>query len=187
MKWPIAFACVLNLIFWRLYFLSRFYSAFVFLSFVIMMWNFLIFSRVNLWSCLKSIILYQDPNYFLLKEDESPCIFGPIEKQRWSYACAKQLIERLIYGELMIQSCCWEPVIVCWITLHVPIITLLCPFTAEGAENGLEFTIVRPFNWIGPRMDFIPGIDGPSEGVPRVLACFSNVCMFYLLVWDGHL
>ncbi|RWV94616.1 hypothetical protein GW17_00042829 [Ensete ventricosum] len=35
---------------------------------------------------------------------------------------------------------------------------------AEGAaENGLEFTIVRPFNWIGP-----------SEGVPRVLACFSN-------------
>ncbi|KAL4577054.1 hypothetical protein LXL04_013155 [Taraxacum kok-saghyz] len=39
---------------------------------------------------------------------------------------------------------------------------------AEGAENGLEFTIVRPFNWIGPRMDFIPGIDGPSEGVPRV-------------------
>lgn len=49
-------------------------------------------------------------------------------------------------------------------------------FAAEGAENGLEFTIVRPFNWMGPRMDFIPGIDGPSEGVPRVLACFSNVC-----------
>jgi UDP-apiose/xylose synthase len=23
-------------------------------------------------------------------------------------------------------------------------------------------------------MDFIPGVDGPSEGVPRVLACFSN-------------
>ncbi|MBA0858123.1 hypothetical protein Goshw_021921, partial [Gossypium schwendimanii] len=83
-----------------------------------------------------------DPAYYVLKEDTSPCIFGSIEKQRWSYACAKQLIERLIY--------------------------------AEGAENGLEFTIVRPFNWIGPRMDFIPGIDGPSEGVPRVLACFSN-------------
>ncbi|XP_058740778.1 UDP-D-apiose/UDP-D-xylose synthase-like [Vicia villosa] len=66
-----------------------------------------------------------------------------IEKQRWSYACAKQLIERLVY--------------------------------AEGAENGLKVTIVRPFNWIGLRMDFIPGIDGPSEGVPRVLACFSNV------------
>ncbi|KAJ8505009.1 hypothetical protein OPV22_005895 [Ensete ventricosum] len=52
---------------------------------------------------------------------------------------------------------------------------------AEGMENGLEFTIVRPFNWIGPRMDFIPGIDGPSEGVPRVLACFSN----NLLCHDG--
>lgn len=55
-------------------------------------------------------------------------------------------------------------------------------FTAEGAENGLEFTIVRPFNWIGPRMDFIPGIDGPSEGVPRVLACFSNVSSNSFLV-----
>ncbi|MBA0594517.1 hypothetical protein Gorai_011420, partial [Gossypium raimondii] len=86
--------------------------------------------------------LRKDPAYYVLKEDTSPCIFGSIEKQRWSYACAKQLIERLIY--------------------------------AEGAENGLDFTIVRPFNWIGPRMDFIPGIDGPSEGVPRVLACFSN-------------
>ncbi|KAG6524675.1 hypothetical protein ZIOFF_014610 [Zingiber officinale] len=86
--------------------------------------------------------LRKEPEFFVLKEDASPCIFGSIEKQRWSYACAKQLIERLIY--------------------------------AEGAENGLEFTIVRPFNWIGPRMDFIPGIDGPSEGVPRVLACFSN-------------
>ncbi|WZZ56833.1 hypothetical protein YC2023_056940 [Brassica napus] len=86
--------------------------------------------------------LRQDPDFYVLKEDTSPCIFGSIEKQRWSYACAKQLIERLVY--------------------------------AEGAENGLEFTIVRPFNWIGPRMDFIPGIDGPSEGVPRVLACFSN-------------
>ncbi|KMZ65985.1 UDP-D-apiose/UDP-D-xylose synthase 2 [Zostera marina] len=84
--------------------------------------------------------LRQDPAFFVLKEDESPCIFGSIDKQRWSYACAKQLIERLVY--------------------------------AEGAENGLEFSIVRPYNWIGPRMDFIPGIDG--EGVPRVLACFSD-------------
>ncbi|KMZ66345.1 UDP-D-apiose/UDP-D-xylose synthase 2 [Zostera marina] len=84
--------------------------------------------------------LRQDPAFYVLKENESPCIFGSIDKQRWSYACAKQLIERLVY--------------------------------AEGAENGLEFSIVRPYNWIGPRMDFIPGIDG--EGVPRVLACFSD-------------
>ncbi|PWA78404.1 bifunctional polymyxin resistance protein, ArnA [Artemisia annua] len=51
------------------------------------------------------------PAYYILKEDTSPCIFGSIDKQRWSYACAKQLIERLIY--------------------------------AEGAENGLEFTITQ--------------------------------------------
>jgi nucleoside-diphosphate-sugar epimerase len=60
---------------------------------------------------------------------------------------------------------------------------------AEGAENGLEFTIVRPFNWIGPRMDFIPGVDGPSEGVPRVLACFSNVrvLFFFILAEDYYI
>lgn len=33
----------------------------------------------------------------------------------------------------------------------------------ERVENDLEFTIVGPFNRIGPRMDLIPGIDGPSE------------------------
>ncbi|PNY17224.1 bifunctional polymyxin resistance protein ArnA [Trifolium pratense] len=84
----------------------------------------------------------KDPKYYMLTEDVTPCIFGPVEKQRWSYACAKQMTDRLIY--------------------------------AEYAENGLKFTIVRPYNWIGPRMDFIPGVDGPSDGVPRVLACFSN-------------
>lgn len=89
--------------------------------------------------------LRKEAENFVLTEDESPCIYGSIEKQRWSYACAKQLIERLIFG--------------------------------EGAENGLKFTIVRPFNWIGPRMDFIPGVDGPSDGVPRVLACFSTNLM----------
>lgn len=34
----------------------------------------------------------------------------------------------------------------------------------------LSWTVLRPFNFIGPRMDFIPGIDG--EGIPRVLANF---------------
>ncbi len=41
---------------------------------------------------------------------------------------------------------------------------------AYGRERGLRYTIIRPFNFIGPRMDFIPGVDG--EGIPRVLACF---------------
>lgn len=49
--------------------------------------------------CWVHAVLQQDPAYYVLKEDESPCIFGSIEKQRWSYACAKQLIERLIFGK----------------------------------------------------------------------------------------
>lgn len=36
----------------------------------------------------------------------------------------------------------------------------------------LRYSIVRPFNFIGPWMDFMPGFDG--EGIPRVLACFSS-------------
>jgi len=42
-------------------------------------------------------------------------------------------------------------------------------------EHGLPFTIVRPFNFFGPRMDFIPGRDG--EGIPRVLACFMTALL----------
>ncbi|MFB9148813.1 NAD-dependent epimerase/dehydratase family protein [Roseovarius ramblicola] len=41
---------------------------------------------------------------------------------------------------------------------------------AHHKQNGLPFTIVRPLNFFGPRMDFIPKRDG--DGVPRVLACF---------------
>jgi UDP-apiose/xylose synthase len=46
---------------------------------------------------------------------------------------------------------------------------------AHGQENGLPFTIIRPYNWFGPRMDFIPGRDG--DGVPRVLACFMTALL----------
>ena len=41
---------------------------------------------------------------------------------------------------------------------------------AHHKESGMPFTIIRPFNFFGPRMDYLPGRDG--EGVPRVLACF---------------
>jgi UDP-apiose/xylose synthase len=84
-----------------------------------------------------------DTESILLREDGSPLILGPVSAQRWSYACAKQLVERYIFG--------------------------------YAEERGLHYTIVRPFNFIGPRMDFIPGIDG--EGVPRVLACFLAALM----------
>ncbi|KAJ1410569.1 putative dihydroflavonol reductase [Sesbania bispinosa] len=53
-------------------------------------------------------------------------------------------------------------------------------FTAEGAGNGLEFSIVRPFDWIGPRMDSIPGIEGPSESVPWVLHALAMPVYFLI-------
>ena len=76
-------------------------------------------------------------------EDETALFLGPVARERWTYAAAKQLLERVIW--------------------------------AHGRHGGLPFTIVRPFNVIGPRMDFIPGVDG--EGIPRVLACFLNALM----------
>lgn len=36
----------------------------------------------------------------------------------------------------------------------------------------LHWTVVRPFNFIGPQMDFMPGVDG--DGIPRVLANFCS-------------
>jgi UDP-apiose/xylose synthase len=46
---------------------------------------------------------------------------------------------------------------------------------AHGEENQLPWTVVRPYNWFGARMDFIPGRDG--DGVPRVLACFMTALL----------
>lgn len=86
---------------------------------------------------------YDDPELYELREDETPLIMGPIQNQRWSYACAKQMAERLVY--------------------------------AHHDEDGLPFTIIRPLNFFGPRMDYIPSRDG--EGVPRVLACFMAALM----------
>jgi UDP-apiose/xylose synthase len=78
-----------------------------------------------------------------MREDETSLCLGPVHKERWSYAAAKQLLERVIW--------------------------------AHGKHSGLNFTLVRPFNVIGPRMDFIPGVDG--EGIPRVLASFMHALL----------
>ncbi len=78
-----------------------------------------------------------------MDEGETPLLLGPVTSQRWSYACAKQLLERYVYA------------------LH--------------KEKGLDFTLVRPFNFLGPRMDFLPGREG--EGLPRVLACFTGALL----------
>jgi UDP-apiose/xylose synthase len=90
-----------------------------------------------------------------MAEDGSALWVGPVHRERWSYACAKQLLERVIF--------------------------------ASGRHHGLPFTIVRPFNVIGPRMDFLPDIDG--EGLPRVLAAFMSALMrgeSLLLVGGGR-
>jgi UDP-apiose/xylose synthase len=86
-----------------------------------------------------------DPETDTFREEATPLVLGPVRAQRWTYACAKQLLERAIF--------------------------------AHGFEHGLEYTIVRPFNFIGPRMDFLPSASGGDAGVPRVLACFMDALL----------
>ncbi len=78
-----------------------------------------------------------------MSEDHTGFFLGPVDRERWTYACAKQLLERVIW--------------------------------AHGRHGDLDFTIIRPFNVIGARMDFLPGVDG--DGVPRVLASFMNALL----------
>jgi nucleoside-diphosphate-sugar epimerase len=67
----------------------------------------------------------------------SELVLGPIHKQRWIYACSKQLMDRVIW--------------------------------AYGAMEGLDFTLFRPFNWIGAGLD---SIHTPKEGSSRVITQF---------------
>src|SRR5689334_19326481 len=53
--------------------------------------------------------------------ERSPLVYGPIHKERWIYAAAKQLMDRVIW--------------------------------AYGDKVGLDFTLFRPFNWIGAGLD----------------------------------
>ena len=67
----------------------------------------------------------------------SELIYGPIEKQRWIYACSKQLLDRVIY--------------------------------AYGSMGKLDYTLFRPFNWIGAGLD---NIHSAKEGSSRVITQF---------------
>ncbi len=67
----------------------------------------------------------------------SPLVYGPINKPRWIYAAAKQLMDRVIWG--------------------------------YGMEQGLDFTLFRPFNWIGAGLD---SISTAKEGSSRVITQF---------------
>jgi nucleoside-diphosphate-sugar epimerase len=70
-------------------------------------------------------------------EENSPLMLGPINKERWIYSCAKQMLDRVIY--------------------------------AYGEHEGLQYTLFRPFNWIGPKLD---SISTAKEGSSRVLTQF---------------
>jgi len=70
-------------------------------------------------------------------EETSPLMLGPINKERWIYSCAKQMLDRVIY--------------------------------AYGEHEGLQYSLIRPFNWIGPKLD---SISTAKEGSSRVLTQF---------------
>ena len=69
--------------------------------------------------------------------DASELVLGPINKPRWIYACAKQLMDRVIH--------------------------------AYGMQEGLDYTLFRPFNWIGSGLD---SINTAKEGSSRVITQF---------------
>jgi nucleoside-diphosphate-sugar epimerase len=47
---------------------------------------------------------------------------------------------------------------------------------AHGQQNGLQFTLFRPFNWIGPYLD---DVDSPKEGSSRVLTQFLHNILYH--------
>jgi nucleoside-diphosphate-sugar epimerase len=46
---------------------------------------------------------------------------------------------------------------------------------AYGIEEGLNYSIIRPFNFIGPRIDFLPS---ERSGNPRVFSHFMNALLY---------
>ncbi len=69
--------------------------------------------------------------------EASELVLGPINKPRWIYSCAKQLMDRVIH--------------------------------AYGMQEGLDYTLFRPFNWIGSGLD---SINTAKEGSSRVVTQF---------------
>jgi UDP-apiose/xylose synthase len=76
-------------------------------------------------------------------EDRTDLVVGPVHKQRWIYASAKALLERVLY--------------------------------AHGVAGDLEYTIVRPFNFIGSRIDYL--VPANAVGGPRVFPHFLSALL----------
>jgi nucleoside-diphosphate-sugar epimerase len=45
---------------------------------------------------------------------------------------------------------------------------------AYGLDKGLNYTIIRPFNFIGPKIDFLPS---KESGIPRVFSFFMDALL----------
>jgi len=89
------------------------------------------------------------------EEDRTDGVFGPVHKQRWIYATAKMLLERVLY--------------------------------AHGVTGQLECTIIRPFNFIGSRIDYL--VPAHAIGGPRVFPHFISALLTggpLRLVDGGH-
>lgn len=92
--------------------------------------------------------------YAVFSEDTTDFILGPVNKHRWIYSCAKQLLERVVH--------------------------------AYGLRSGLSWTIVRPFNFIGPKIDYLTF---QQKGNPRVFSHFMSALLEgtqMMLVDGGH-
>jgi UDP-apiose/xylose synthase len=88
-------------------------------------------------------------------EDSTDGVFGPVQKQRWIYATAKMLLERVLF--------------------------------AHGMNGTLECTIIRPFNFIGSRIDYL--VPAHAIGGPRVFPHFISALLTggpLRLVDGGH-
>ena len=76
-------------------------------------------------------------------EDRTDGVFGPVHKQRWIYATAKMLLERVLF--------------------------------AHGVSGQLDCTIIRPFNFIGSRIDYL--VPANAIGGPRVFPHFISALL----------
>lgn len=83
-----------------------------------------------------------DPRHAFFSEDTTDFILGPVNKHRWIYSCAKQLLERVLH--------------------------------AYGLREELNWTIIRPFNLIGPKIDYLTT---EQEGCPRVFSHFISALL----------
>jgi UDP-apiose/xylose synthase len=83
-----------------------------------------------------------DLRHALFSEDATDFILGPVNKHRWIYSCAKQLLERVIH--------------------------------AYGLRQELNWSVVRPFNFIGPKIDYLTTA---QEGNPRVFSHFMSALL----------